>query len=460
MSRQTPLKIGIVGGGFAGTALSAVLAKQTHQAIDIFLCEKTGHFGAGPAYSTPYTHHLLNVRANDMSAFEGDPLHFVRWLESRPEKLAMLDTNQPLANQFVPRRFYYEYLQDLLAELRAAAPANVRMTFVSQAVDDVLIDGEQVRMVLADRSELIVDKLVLALGNNPPAAFAFPIATDIERVDNPWDYAALTHIETTDPVLIVGTGLSMIDAVLTLERQGHQGTIYAVSRHGLLPLRHSDVMPSVAMDKESALEEMALGLSGFTRQLRERTRDHTRDGGDWRAIIGGLRAHVPALWQQASPIDKRRFLRHLLPYWNIHRHRVHTEIIELLEQMMEEGRLVVMGGRVARVENGQAKIQLRHTQTLTTIPTQWVINCMGPTQHMRSSHQPLVGALLKRELATLDAMQLGFAVNQRHALMNKTGQASTQLYSLGAPTRGLLWEITAVPDIRKQVFELSQCLLS
>jgi uncharacterized NAD(P)/FAD-binding protein YdhS len=42
-------------------------------------------------------------------------------------------------------------------------------------------------------------------------------------------------VKAGDTVLVIGTGLTMIDAVLELERRGTPAAIHAISRNGLLP---------------------------------------------------------------------------------------------------------------------------------------------------------------------------------------------------------------------------------
>ncbi len=440
-------KIGIVGGGYSGTALLAMLCKHAKEALEIIICDQTGCFGEGPAYQTPYTHHLLNVRAGDMSAFEDDATHFVRWLETQPDKLALLDNKTPLAIQFVPRCFYREYLQSLIQ-----SPTQT-VRFESIAIVDLMIDAHAVHMIAESGQSFSVDEVVLALGNNPPSAFPFPIASGVKRIDNPWDYVAIEHIGKQETVLIVGTGLSMIDAVLTLEQQHHTGTIFALSRHGLLPLAHSHelhVEPWHPSDDD---------MRGLTQLVRKRADHHMRAGGDWRSIVGGLRSHITTIWQQAGIAEKRKFLRHLLPYWNIHRHRVHIEITEMLEKLIAKQQLKILGGRILKVDAEGVEFKDRETQAIRVLPIDWLINCMGPEQQMRAKHQPLIAALLASGRATLDELKLGFAVNDELALIGQDGKVSERVHSLGSPTKGKYWEMTAVPDIRKQVYQLAMKLL-
>lgn len=457
---QNPLRIGIIGGGFSGTALMAMLSKLAVAPIEIVLCEKSGRFGAGPAYSTPFKHHLLNVRAQDMSAFEDEPQHFVNWLRASPEKLLDLDKNQPVAEQFVPRCFYHDYLQDILSGLRSALPGHVALTMKSIDIVDAVTAENAVQLIGSQGDMVTVDKVILAMGNNPPSVFPFPVADDVCRIDNPWDYKAIERIAADDPVLIVGTGLSMIDAVLTLKAQNHKGPIHALSRHGLLPLPHGEILPAEAFSAATVMAQARDGMRAFTRILRGAACSHMQKGGDWRTIVGGLRSHIPHVWRAAPLAEKKRFLRHLLPYWNVHRHRVHTDIMDLLSSLVSAGQLMIHAGRVLSVAKDKATIQLRHSTQQHDLAVRWVVNCMGPAPQMRASHQPLLAAMLKREIATLDELKLGLAVSAIGSLRDVSGRDSSRFYSVGALTRGESWEINAVPDIRRQIFDLSRHILA
>ena len=65
--------------------LAARLAELGQASVVI---DRTGRFGLGVAYSTPFEGHLLNVRSNRMSAVDGRPDDFVQWLEAHRPDLA------------------------------------------------------------------------------------------------------------------------------------------------------------------------------------------------------------------------------------------------------------------------------------------------------------------------------------------------------------------------------------
>lgn len=455
MTSQKPLKIGIIGAGFSGTALAAVLHRLTTYPIEIILFEKTGHFGMGDAYRTPYPFHLLNVKAHDMSAFEDEPHHFSDWITANTFPGIQFDDKTPISDQYVPRFIYQQYLTDLLQTIKNDAKQQTKITFTKACIKDLCQEKDKVKLILEDNSTVIVDKAIFALGNQPPIDFPFPVENGVEVINNPWDYEAPTHIPTQDPVLIVGTGLSMIDTVLTLYHHQHQAPIYAVSRHGLLPLAHASIKTPYALT-QGQLKKPFFSLMKYLRRL---TKDHMQAGGDWREVMIALRPLAGLLWEQIRLPERKQFLRHLLPYWNIHRHRIHADIAYLLETLVEKKQLHILAGRVQGVKRHEALVKLRQSQKITTLPVKWVINCLGPALTLTDNKSPLIEALLKKRIALLDPLALGLDVDSKGALKDSSHQASKHCYVIGSLRRGALWESSAVPDIRKQCFLLATHLL-
>jgi uncharacterized NAD(P)/FAD-binding protein YdhS len=447
---NTPLRIAVIGAGFSGTALAAVLQRTAgSRPIEINLFEKTGLFGAGDAYRTPFPYHLLNARAGDMSALEDEPSHFVEWLNANvPDKL---EKNAPVNRQFVPRVYYHQYLAALLD----AAQSNqlLKLNRIAEEVVDLKSGADGMTVITSGNQSFHADKVVLALGNNPPARLPFAVSPDIKVIQNPWDYAALTNIPADDPVVIVGTGLSMVDAVLTLDNQRHRGKITAISRRGLLPLPHSDKCEAVSLNTDV----MPDSIPGMMKVLRQHAEMLAEEGGDWRGIFSAMRLALPDLWRRMSERTRKQFLRHALPYWNIHRHRVHVTLYDLLTRMQKEKRLEVLAGRILSAKNNHLQLRLRQSHEVREVPAKHIINCMGSS--FEPSVQPLVKSLVNKNMAQLDTLQLGFCVNENYQLKMPDGKSFASCYVIGPLMRGEEWETIAVPEIRKQCKSLAKLLL-
>jgi uncharacterized NAD(P)/FAD-binding protein YdhS len=447
-------KIAIIGAGFTGVALAAALHRYATQPLEIYLIEKTGQFGAGDAYRTPFSYHLLNARAGDMSAFHDDPDHFVRWLLGHAA--TYLDTEIPPAQQFVPRVLYHQYLCSLMAAIFREESVSVKLHLISDEAIDLVPMQDGVHVALRDQPTLLVDQVVMAHGNNPPACLPGAISSGLHYIANPWDYVALKSIPSAESVLIVGTGLSMVDAVLTLHHQEHRGKIYAVSRRGLLPLPHSEQVQACTFD----MTTLPINLRAMVKAIRLESRKLMAQGGDWRAIINKLRAHLPGIWAKMDVSCKKRFIRHVLPYWNIHRHRVNEKISDVLAELRLYGQLEVIAGRVESLCDQQAVVAVRHVKKKRKLNILHIINCMGSSSEVVPGEQLLLNALLERGSIQYDPLRLGFAATSQFQLKTAKGKILPSCYTLGPPMRGELWECVAVPEIRQQCRALAQILLA
>jgi uncharacterized NAD(P)/FAD-binding protein YdhS len=222
-----PLPIAIVGAGFSGTLLAInLLAQGAHVVLVERQREKLAQ---GLAYQTKQPEHLLNVRANNMSAYADDPDHFLRWLEQGQPASATSSEEQ--ANRFVPRPTYGRYLREQLMKAMASAPGR----FALKEQDAVAVEWRQDRAVLQlDSGEVVhAASLVLALGHVEPSPL--PVFAHLPphlAVSNPWSPRAIEGLGPDDHILLVGTGLTMVDVAMSLDAAGWRGRITACSRRG------------------------------------------------------------------------------------------------------------------------------------------------------------------------------------------------------------------------------------
>ena len=77
-------RIAVIGAGFSGVMTAIHLLWRCQPGERVYLVERGDRVGPGLAYGTSHPRHLVNVRAENMSAFADEPDHFVRWLERLP----------------------------------------------------------------------------------------------------------------------------------------------------------------------------------------------------------------------------------------------------------------------------------------------------------------------------------------------------------------------------------------
>jgi uncharacterized NAD(P)/FAD-binding protein YdhS len=440
-------RVAIVGGGFSGSALAAQLARRGKAAPDIVLIERRPRFGPGLAYSTKDTGHILNVRASNLSAFPEQPDHFVRWLSKH-------GGGAGAPTRFARRLQYGAYLEDMLR--RARPLFGPKLTRTNASVTSCSPSGDGWILTLDNGSSVEADAVVLAVGNQAPTAPGVFATLDAPLL-SPWDAKALHRIPRGD-VLLLGTGLTAVDVALSLARTRRKGVIYALSRRGQLPKGHlQNAAPPAphAMDVPQPLSEAL-----FT--LRKEAEASAKRGEPWQHVMDRLRARTPELWQRLPLDAQRRFLRHLRPWWDSHRHRMAPEIAAEIAKLQSEGRLRVLAGEIAAAEPEGGAIHVQHRQRGSFVrhrlEVAGIVNCTGAAMDLSNSTDPLVRQLLDDGAVRVHAAGLGLDVDAEGRVVSADGAAQQTLFALGPITQGVFWESTAVPEIRVRAAALAVML--
>ncbi len=458
-----PQHITILGAGFSGASLAVELHRRSRRPLRVTLVGATDDFARGTAYSTPYDYHLLNVPAGKMSALANEPDHLVRWLgEHHPGgNWNQGDPPPPLAKQFVPRRVYGEYLRALLDTTDHSSEAGVTVERVaSVAVAVTRAPTAPWRIALASGQILEADTVVLATGNEAPAPLLGALPPDV-FLNNPWQWETLRTFAHKSSLLLVGTGLTMVDVALALADEGYAQTLTALSRRGLMPRAHKwEVAPTTF---EVDLAVAAQGPAQLRQQLEQHQDDHP--GEDWRGAIDSLRPHTQSLWKSWSPEARALFLKEHRVHWDVRRHRIAPDIARQLGVLRDGGRLEVLTAGVVSAEptpDGRVQVTIApaHAPAEKVRRTfQGVINCTGPACDITAGDNPLFRSLLTAGHMRPDAHRLGIDVDDTGAIFDADGQPSADLFAIGPLTKSRLWEIVAVPDIRNQTAALATHLV-
>ncbi len=434
--------VAIIGGGFFGTMLAIHLM---HRGLQATIIKRRPAAGVGLAYGDADPVHLLNVPAANMSAFPDRPDHFVRWLEA--------NGRADSAEAFIPRRVFGDYIRDLLAEAKARFPG--RLAIVRDRAVDLQIGCAGVSLTRASGSAIEADVAVLAVGNLPPGAPAGLDPAAFEKdsyIGDPWQHDPAAGLLPDDRVLILGTGLSMIDMVLRLRLEGFTGQITALSRRGLMPHCHASQSPYQPLDHFPPAE-----LSLLVKRVRARSAAI-----GWRNAVDELRLFTQALWSGADPVRRARFMRHLRPWWDIHRHRIAPRVADEIDGLLKERSLTIFAARVATLsQHGdmiEVVFQRRGRRAPETARFRRVINCMGPLSDVRRADEPILRRLADRGLIRADGLGLGIDVDRHSRTFDCHGGSSDSLFAIGPMSRGAFWEIIAVPDIRVQAAQVAQRL--
>jgi uncharacterized NAD(P)/FAD-binding protein YdhS len=369
-----------------------------------------------------------------MSALAGEPDHFARRVEAEGGD----------RRGFAERRRFGRYLDEILAEAVGSGCTTV--------VDAYAVSADRAagcwRIGLQGGEHIVAQAVALATGNQRPEALSAFESAGTRYIGDPWGPAACEAIKdvaaTGGDALLVGTGLTMVDLVLSLDAAGHAGRIVAVSRRGQIPRAHADFQPAPI-----AAEEIPYGrLRSLWRWLRHRSAEV-----GWRAAVDSLRPHSQHLWQSLDPSSQRRFLRHVRPWWDVHRHRIAPQVAARIAQLIGENRLQVLSGRIiaaSETPTGIAvDIQRRGAAESQRTTFAYAFNCTGPLHAIERTRDPLLRALLEGGDARPDHLGIGLEVDDN----SRVGE---RLWALGPLTKGRYWEITAVPDIREQAARVAE----
>ncbi|MFT4553879.1 MAG: putative NAD(P)/FAD-binding protein YdhS [Chlamydiales bacterium] len=462
---QKDFDVAIVGGGCSGTLVALQLLKQTNRSVRVALIERSDTFGKGVAYNTSCVHHLLNVPAERMSAFPSEPAHFIDWLQANAHRFPNYLDAPVTGKTFVPRMLYGEYLKSSMDLISSQAKFNgSTIEIIRDEVENIAPGLGTSGVALKSGRTLRVGSIVLALGNYPKEKPFGSIPCPYENKNlilNPWNFEELDTIGPNEKVLIIGSGLTMVDVVLYLKGNGHRGSIQVLSRRGFLPKTHDlSSEESVGEWKWEKRRNLLLTVKTF----RSRVREHMKRGGNWRSVVDSVRPYMQSLWKSFEPYEKKQFVRHVRPFWDIHRHRVAPKIGGAISSLIENIELRIVSGRLRKITRCREGIEVVYhdpkKQRVRTVSLDKVINCTGPQEDLEKLSNPFIQYLFQQGLVQKGPLDLGIMATSSGEVINAEGDSSENLYVLGSMLKGVLWESIAVPELREQAEVISKRVLA
>lgn len=451
----------IIGGGLSGTMLAVQLLRRPGQRR-ILVIEPRAELGRGEAYSAVELGHTLNGNAARMSVDPDNPDDLTQWLAEHiasggwPESA---EQQVPVSELFPPRGLFGVYVQQRLAEAREdGAQQGSTVEHIRAEAVDLQIDTDSVQLTLDNGQQLHGAYAVLATGMFPAARTPQTQSSGLNAAAlDPWNVATMRQLDAQSSVLIIGSGLTMVDAVVSLEQAGHRGPIEVFSRHGLLP--HVRRQPPGWVDF-LAEDHGIRSPRQLLRELRRHCRDAIAQGIDWQAPLDTVRAHIGRLWSQATDVQRRQFVRHVRPWWESHHHRSPPLSAQLVERLHSEGRLRIHAASFKGLEpcaEGGVSIRIRPRGEAQTCVVHGaaLINSSGIEYDWRRVARPLPQQLLARGLVQPGPLALGIAAAPDGAVVDEHGQAASRLFAMGPPLRGMWWESTAVTDVALQAKALA-----
>ncbi len=448
----------IIGGGASGALILINILKYFHNTpVSIKWVEKTGDFGAGVAYSSDKDYHLLNVPANVMGLFHDYTNDFFDWLLKNGYSYSEHD--------YVPRKIYGDYIKEYLAHF-IQSNNRIQLDLIHAEVLDMDKDNDRYILSLNNNNKIFADNIILATGNFLPAN---PVLRNMDFTHspayfrNPWKNELNKSLTGKQDILIIGTGLTMVDKILDFYHELHKGKIYAISRNGYLPFTH---YPCSRHQKYPDYTEELINATGIEKLysiIRSHIDKGIKSGIDWRVVVDTIRPSLPRIWDSLSSNDKKFFFRRLGSLWTVVRHRIPVICADIIHLLRDKKQLQILAGRIREIrmtEKGFTVVFLdRKESVLKEIHVQKIINCSGPQLNPASTDSVLLKNLLNKGLICVDELGLGLNVLPDGKLLDKNNKGIPGLYTIGNGLKAALFESTAIPEIRVQAYNLAKELL-
>ena len=457
-------RIAIVGGGFSGAAVATHVARRAAMPLAVDVIEPRAALGGGVAYSALDPSHRTNVAATRMSLFTDEPGHFERWLDSTGALADDPDARLPDGRAYPRRRVFGEYVAAQLATAASHGRAVVRH-LRDRAVGIQPQRGGWL-IELGSGGTVMADLVVLAVSHpppEPPRHLVEAFATQPGFVADPWAADAFDTIKAIDTVVIMGAALSMADAVASLERRGHRGRIIAFSRRGLVSRAHAasahDAFGDFATNCPATAVEML-------RRVRHTIREAAAAGHPWQAVIDAVRRDGQAVWHALAPGQRRALLRHLRPYWEVHRYRIAPQVGAIIERRRAAGTLEMVAAGLGGVEvvDGKIRTELllrgRHAQgRRREVESDAFVLTTGPAHASALQTNPALRSLAEQGCVQADPLELGLLVDRQHRAVPATGPLDGTLLVAGPLARGTFGELMGLPQVAEHAEQVADAIL-
>ncbi len=433
-------KIAIVGFGFCGimvfgNILKKISAQNNQIKIKFLIFEKNGADAVGAGFSDFNDNYILNVPVKRMSPFEDQPNDFSDFLkENYP---TIYEKNG--ADGFVPRNVYGHFLKKLRDDFFQLANAlKIEYELIQKTVIDI-DEGFKI-----NTESLIFDADEVVLSSSFVQSKLNYCLNDEKLISPLWsknsqNFHQKNNFKIDDKICIIGTGLSAVDVLVGLNAKNFSGKIYAISRRGNFPKAHflpQNIIPNQVPINFIEDSETKTGIMNISLKFRKFLRDNKNT--DLRHLIDSIRSKTKSLWHNLDEKNKRIFLKKILPYWNIFRHRVPNSSLEIINKMIKDNRLEIVKSSVKSIEKSDGKFIIKTSEK--TLDCDYVVNCLGFDFNIKN--YPLIQSMVKKNLLKQDL------------ILVQSNNAKVHL--VGGLNIGRDFEITAVPDIRNDANSVAQ----
>ncbi len=447
-----PTRIAIIGGGLSGAVCALQLARTIAPPAVITVIEPRPSLGAGVAYSSEDPAHRINVPASRMIIYPETPGDFDAWLRAGDELERDPEALWADGHAYPRRAVFGRYVAGMLAR-QAEARRGVALRHSRRRAVAVARDLSGFAVTLDDGERLHAETVVIATSHPPPSTpdtILQALGTDPRVVGDPWRPDALDGVHAQDEVLIIGTGLTMADVVASLTARGHRGRITAFSRRGQLSRGHAAYTDPVTWFTDNPPPRTAAAL---VRRIRERIAAEAQTGIPWQAVIDDVRANGGRLWNALDVSEKRRLLRHLRCFWDVHRYRIAPQVAAAIAARRADGSLVVRAASLKGLQPRDGRIAVTLHPRFTMSDTQEhfavdrVIITTGPSHETAIALNPVLASLAGQGLIRADPFGFGIVVTEESEAVGVDGRGDPALRVAGPLARAQFGELMGLPQV-------------
>lgn len=450
--------LAIVGGGYAGAVLAIQLSRHADRPYDIVVIEPRSSLGHGLAYGTQDPTHRLNGDLNTVSlyldAYPEDSAHVAEWYAAQNLRNADPDSVCENGQVFMRRKDFGCYVAQEVARHMADNPSGSRIRHRQDIATGLERQPDGRYLVKLESGSSVPASAVFVTTSNEapdvPGPFRDLSADHPAFIQDPWDWERLRNVAANGRVLVLGVAQTGSDVMAALLMQQHAGEIVALSRRGLRPRKWPENAPP---SSQPLPERLRQNISVFSqkhgtprtvlqalRAARSQARNDIGQGGSWLAALADIRDSLWEIWPDLPLVEKRRFFRHVRPWYDVHRFRLAPQVETPILEAEENGQLRFLAASVSNVRDLGHRLAVtirpRGTDVTTEELFDCVVNCTGPSLSPSHSKNPFLQSILERRDVSEHATGFGFAVDDSLRAVAADGTADRPLFIVGPLTYG------------------------
>lgn len=429
----------IIGDGFAAAVMVVHLLQRGISRSSITVIGP-GELGKGNSYNCASLFFRLNVREDLPIVFSEDPLHFARWAEQ--------NINDPQAKTeagyFYRRQDFGRYVSELITQ----ECESDQLEQIKAKVLNLTGAENNWHLELDNQSTLIAKKVIIAAGNPSPTwpckvTLQQPTLVTPRLIENPWTGHFLESIDAQENIILLGGGLTALDAINALEGRKHQGMVYVIAPRALFP-------PEQAPWQKQGQPSWPQNVSParLIRFMRNYLPSAPTNSAEWQSAWEELRPNLNALWQQFSPHQKKSLFKRLGWLWSLYRFRASPQTIAAYQRLKEKNQIQFVMGRAKEIKCSEMNVTALLGNGIE-VEGDRILNCTGVASDQ------LLQQLIEVGLAIPDPLGHAIAVDKNFRVMHLSGEHWNSLWMIGPGTMGSLGDVIAASAIAKQAEQLA-----